>query len=218
VRNTLTHEGFHFLTARDGGLFSASGDEPAWTVGETRTLARKKIELCHRGYHWSPTWLDALHYCPAQPVATRIAASAPVTTDDSDGERKRVSRSRRLVAAATAGATERALRRFAAECARRALELERTQGHEPHPASWAAVEVAERLAAGEEVELAAELAAESAARSAWSAAWQARSAEREWQARSAWSAAWQARSAEREWQARRLAELLDQIVTAGVQP
>jgi len=93
---------------------------------------------------------------------------------------------------------ERIARLFACDCAERALLREREKGREPAPASWAAIEVARRFAAGEapldELVAARDAARDAARAAARDAAWDAT-----WDA--AWDAAWDAES---KWQAQRL--------------
>jgi hypothetical protein len=118
---------------------SAYGDEQPWAVGETRRMYGR-IALCERGYHSSPSWLDALQYASG-PIACVVDVSKPAAKDGD----KQVSRRRTLLSAFNA---ERELRLFAADCAARALGRERHQGREPDPRSWRAVKVAIRWALG----------------------------------------------------------------------
>jgi len=72
---------------------SGKGDELPWVVGETRRI-EGEVALYFRGYHSSPTILDALGYAPG-PVACVVEVSEPVGKDSS----KQVSRTRTLIAA-----------------------------------------------------------------------------------------------------------------------
>ena len=73
---------------------------------------------------------------------------------------------------------DRLARLYACDCAQRALERERTQGREPDPRSWKAIEVSRKFACGEATK--AEL--DAARDAAWAAAWDAAfAAERAWQ-------------------------------------
>ena len=173
---------YHFLSA---DWTASSGDEPAWTVGETRTI-EGDVSLCRRGYHASPSWLDALGYAPG-PVACLVEVD-PVEVDDTAGQRKVVSRTRTLVAGRDCS---RELRLFAADCAERALQQEKAAGREPDPRSWAAVEAARAYARGEIDD------------DRLDAAWAAARAAARTAARTA------ARDAEIAWQSERLAWLLD---------
>ena len=147
----------HFL--RDD-MTAASGNEPAWTVGEERTY-KGMIKLCETGYHSSPSWYDALGYANGS-MACIVDVSKPVQSDAT----KSVSKTRTLIAARNVA---HELRLWAADCAERALQRESDGGREPDARSWSAIEVARRFAAGEAT--AAELA--SASSSASSAAYAA---------------------------------------------
>ena len=121
---------YHFMRE---GLRSGAGEEPAWTLGEERSI-EGEIVLCQHGYHSSPTLLDALQYAPG-PIACLVEISEPEAQD----EAKYVSRTRKLLAFAD---VSKELRQFAIDCAERALIREREQGREPDERSWKAVEAA----------------------------------------------------------------------------
>ena len=171
---------YHFLREDMSGGY---GNEPPWKVGETRKL-RGHVALCERGYHSSPSFLDALRYAPG-PVACLVDVSRPADKDTN----KQVSRRRTLVAAKN---VERELRLFACDCAARALSRERQAGREPDKRLWWAVKVSIRFALGLETAAARDAAGAAAADAAWAAAGAA------WAAR---DAAW---AAECEWQRKHL--------------
>ena len=127
----------HFLQEN---MTAGRGNEPAWTVGETRTI-QGKLKLCERGYHSSPNWLSALGYAPG-PIACVVEVSTPIDKDTT----KQVSHTRTLVSARDAS---QALRLFTCDCAERALQREREDGREPDARSWAAIEVSRLYIAGE---------------------------------------------------------------------
>ena len=131
-------EARHFLRA---DLTAGSGNEPAWTVGETRKYDGKVV-ICETGYHSSPSWFDALQYAPG-PVACIVEVSRPIAANYTD---KQVSRQRRLIRYIN---VERELRLFACDCAERALTREREAGREPDPRSLDAIEVDRRYANGQ---------------------------------------------------------------------
>jgi len=189
----------HFL--RDD-MTAASGNEPAWTVGEERTY-KGMIKLCETGYHSSPSWYDALGYANGS-MACIVDVSKPVQSDAT----KSVSKTRTLIAARNVA---HELRLWAADCAERALQRESDGGREPDARSWSAIEVARRFAAGEAT--AAELAsasssASSAAYAAYASAFAASSS-----AAVAYAAAYAvgARAAEKQWQAAVLNARLDAL-------
>ena len=130
---------------------------------------------------WNPCWLnepdgEARVRAALAPLGDEITALGVLGLDISAEDRLWVVLREELIPART-------LRLFACDCARRALERERSAGREPDPRSWTAVEVAERYARGEATEddLAAARAAARAA--AWDAAW---TAERRWQTERLW--------------------------------
>ena len=146
-------------------MTAGNGTEPAWAVGEERSVSGKLI-ICERGYHSSPSLWDALEYAPG-PIATVVEIGEPAGRQDD----KFVSRTRKLLCAVN---VEKELRQFAIDCAERALNHERENGREPDSRSWVAIEAAKAFLRGEITP--AELAAARAA--AWDAA---RDAERAWQ-------------------------------------
>lgn len=157
--------GYHFLR---NDMTAASGSEPPWTVGEERTYDGP-ITLCESGYHWSPSWYDALGYAQGN-MACLVEVSPPVARDDAKG----VSRSRKLLVAVNVAPE---LRLWACDCAERALLREREWGWEPDARSWQAIAVARGYAVGAATQdkLAAAWAASDAASDAvWAAevAWQ----------------------------------------------
>jgi hypothetical protein len=78
---------FHFLKE---DMTSGYGNEPPWTVGERRELPKgQRVKMCARGYHSSPSFLDALSYAPG-PVACIVEVGR--VTRDTD---KQVGRWRR---------------------------------------------------------------------------------------------------------------------------
>jgi len=81
---------YHFLRE---DMTAGSGNEPPWTVGETRRM-NGKLSLCERGYHSSPTPADALRY-PLGPILCLVEVSEPVMRDKT----KQVSASRTLLKA-----------------------------------------------------------------------------------------------------------------------
>lgn len=185
---------YHFLKE---DMRSGCGNEPAWKVGEKRTI-EGNIALCERGYHSSPSLWQALAYAPG-PVACLVEIPKRGTRGDTD---KSVSKSRKLLAAVN---IERELRLFAADCAEHILWIyERDYPNDDRPRK--AIEAARKFARGE-INNAERAAARDAARAAaWDAAWDA-ARDASWAA--AWAAArdaaWAAaraaaRAAETEWQ------------------
>ena len=208
----------HFL--RDD-MTAASGNEPAWTVGEERTY-KGEIKLCETGYHSSPSWFAAVSYANGN-MACIVEVSKPIEKDAT----KSVSKTRKLIAARN---IESELRLWACDCAERALMRERDRGREPDVQYWNAIEVARRFARSDATaeELAAAWNASAAARAAaWNAsaaAWDARAAAwnasaAAWNARAAaraasaaaWNARAAARDAEEKWQADALNARLDAL-------
>ena len=134
---------FHYLTE---SMKAGCGREPAWTLGEDRTIKSKKpLVLCQRGYHSSPTAWDGLPYAPG-PILCVVEISEPEGMDVTEHEAKYVSRTRKLVAFVN---IEKELRQFAIDCAERALLREREHGREPDARFWAAIEAAKAFLRGE---------------------------------------------------------------------
>ena len=161
----MTMRSYHWLRE---DMTASSGDEPAWTVGEQRTIEGELV-LCRRGYHSSPTLYDGLEYAQGN-VACLVEIDTVFDSDDTAGRAKQVSRARKLLAAVN---VERELRLWGCDCAERALLRERERGREPDAHSWEAIAVTRRYADGHatKAELAAAGAAAGAA--AWAAAWAA---------------------------------------------
>ena len=130
---------WHFLT---DSMTAGSGDEPAWTEGEERTIkGLKKIILCEYGYHSAPTPWAALGYAPGSMLCL-VEISEPEGRD----ETKFVSRTRKLIKAVN---IERQLREFACDLAEEALNLQVQRGWTVDERSRAAIEVARRFARGD---------------------------------------------------------------------
>ncbi|MDO8750341.1 MAG: hypothetical protein Q7K03_04255, partial [Dehalococcoidia bacterium] len=127
-------QSYHFLKA---DMTAGSGKEPAWTVGETRTMKGKAV-MCERGYHASPTLYDALDYAPG-PVACIVELGGPVEWQSDKG----VSLSRKLVKAVN---VERELYLFAADCAEHVAHIY-TRKTKWQPAQT--IEVVRRFANGQ---------------------------------------------------------------------
>ena len=106
---------------------SGKGNEPAWKEGETRTLDGE-IEMCVKGYHASPSWLDALGYAPGS-IACIVDLKNPIKDDD-----KWVSNTCTIIKMVDAS---KALRTFACDCAERALKLNNVTNER----SWNAITV-----------------------------------------------------------------------------
>ena len=116
---------------------------------------------------------------------------------------------------------DRVLHLFACWCAERALIAEREAGHEPDPASWAAVEVKRRwvdgAASDDELEFARAAVRAAARVAAWETVWAtswnaARAATRAAAWDAARAAAWSiARAAALDEQLRRLVEMLEEV-------
>ena len=81
---------YHFLC---DDYTSSYGNEPPWTVGETRTI-EGTIALCERGYHASRSWYDALSYCQGH-IACIVELSGDIVRDTD----KMVASTRKLIAA-----------------------------------------------------------------------------------------------------------------------
>lgn len=145
---------YHFLRA---DMTAAAGNEPPWTVGETRTI-EGDIAIGKRGYHSSPSWLGALTYAQGS-VACMVDVSEP---EDIFFTALQVSHTKTLLAAQD---VSRELLLFACDCA------ERAAGREPLvAAAW--------VAARDAAQVAAEKAAIAASQDT---RWKAWDAERAWQ-------------------------------------
>src|SRR3990172_1036101 len=182
---------------------SGAGSEPVWQVGETRRL-EGELAICARGYHSSPSWLDALRYAPGT-VAALVKISEPEEPELRQSD-KTCSREMTVLGSRD---VSRELRLFGADCAERVLLRERERGREPDKRLWAAVEAARQFAAGAIVEgrLKANAAAYATANAtAYAAAYAAAYAP-------ANAAADATREAERAWQRQRLADYLDPLFT-----
>ncbi len=189
-------EAWHWLKA---DFTAGSGTEPAWAIGEERVIkGSRKLVLCERGYHSSPTPFGGLEYAPG-PLLCRVEIEGIAGGD----ETKNVSRIRKLLDVRN---VEKELRLFAADCAERALLREREHGREPDRRSWSPIEAARSFVNGliTPEELAAAWAA--ARDAAWDPAWDAaRDAARA----AAWAAARDAaRDAERAWQREHFNEIM----------
>jgi len=104
---------YHFLR-RD--MTTTFGHEPPWKIGETRTI-EGGCALCHRGYHSSPTWYDALTNATG-PIACKVEVSKPIEKVSD----KQVSCTRKLLECRDATLS---LYRFAYECTEKFLMEER---------------------------------------------------------------------------------------------
>jgi hypothetical protein len=191
-------EAYHFLK---DDMKSNSGNEPAWSVGETRTYDGE-IVICQSGYHSSPSWYDALSYAPGN-MACIVDISKPLDRQDD----KYVSKTRKLVSAKNA---EKILRTWACDCAERALKRSNVTDER----SWNAIKTARLYNDGEATKeelAAASAAASDAARAASAAAsdaaWAASDAASD-AARAAWAASDAARAAEIKWQKQHLNKLM----------
>jgi hypothetical protein len=109
-----TQVGYHFLNL---DMTAGQGSEPAWTVGEKRTLHGGTINPCQYGYHQSPTLFDALKYAPGS-MACRTELSGRRIVAHGSPVDKYAGRTRRLIAAID---VSHALRHFAADCAEHIL-------------------------------------------------------------------------------------------------
>src|SRR3990172_2613386 len=117
-----------------------NGREKAWKVGETRTVS-KKLVLCERGYHYSPTWESALH---GQYLYGPLACIVEVDDAGPKDKHKGVSATRTLVEAYN---VERELRLFAADEAERCLKAwEKWSGKPADIRSWQAIKAARQAA------------------------------------------------------------------------
>jgi hypothetical protein len=189
----------HFLQEN---MKPRNGHEKPWVVGEKRTK-RGQLAMCARGYHFCPTWEDAIRggflYGP-------IACIVEVDDDAEVEYYKGVSRSRKLLVAVN---VEREMRLFAADEAARALRAyEKRTGMKADPHSWAAVKAARdyadqkitatKLAAAKAAawDIARGAARGAAGAAAWDAAWAAAwDAAQDAAGDAAWDAAWKRFSA-----------------------
>ena len=167
----------HFLRE---DMRAGKGREPAWDVGESRTLpAAREIIPCYYGYHGSLSLWDALQYAPG-PVACLVELSGDITPHG-DPIDKYVARSRKLLAAVNISSE---LRLFAADCAEHVLYMyEQECPGDARPRQ--AIEAARAYARGE-ISAAARAAARDTAWAASAAASDAanaaaRAAEQQWQ-------------------------------------
>ena len=176
---------YHFLSE---DMTTNFGNEPPWTVGESRSVAGEIIP-CKSGYHGSPTLWDALTYAPG-PVACLVELSGDVQPHG-DPVDKYAASTRKLLAAVN---IETELRLFAADCAEHVLPIyEAAYPDDDRPRR--AIEAARAFARGEIDEVAWDAAravavdAALAARAGWGAAVDA-----------AWDAVAAAGAAEKAWQ------------------
>ena len=105
---------YHFLSE---DMTTNFGNEPPWTVGESRSVAGEIIP-CESGYHGSPTLWNALTYATG-PVACLVELSGDVQPHG-DPVDKYAARTRKLLAAVN---IETELRLFAADCAEHVLPI-----------------------------------------------------------------------------------------------
>ena len=218
-----TRYGWHFLQQ---DWTSQHGDEPAWEVGETRTM-RGKLVLCERGFHAAKTIGEAVLQYGYGPVLCYVRVDG---VQDED-ETKVVGRSRTLIKGVN---VERELRIIAADCAEHVLPLfeakhpgdmrvrdciaaarsfaageitgddlasasDAASGAARAAASYAACDAASAAATTAAASSAASSAAATAASNAVMAAW---SASRRYRVRDA------ARNAERKWQREHIESVL----------
>lgn len=111
-----TVRAYHFLRE---DMAAGYGTEPAWTVGETRSLKGGSIIPCRRGYHASPTPFDAIRYAPGSMLCL-VELSGKTIFEDGSPVDKFAARHRTLIAAKD---VSRELRLFAADCAEHVLHL-----------------------------------------------------------------------------------------------
>ena len=157
---------YHFL---QDDMRSGEGGEPAWSIGESRTLTGK-IVPCELGYHGSPTLFDALAFAPGA-MACIVELSGDVTPHDSPTN-KYAARTRKLIAAVD---VTRELRLYAADCAEHVLPLyAAAYPNDPRPrlAIQAARDFANGIISAAACDAAYD-AARAAAYAAWSAAYAA---------------------------------------------
>jgi len=147
---------------------SGEGNEKAWVIGEEREITGD-IKLCQRGYHSSPSWLDALEYAPGN-IACIVEVSKLVDKDST----KQVSSRRKLIDARNA---EHVLREFTCDCAERALRKAKVKDEQ----SWNAIKVSRLYNKGEATKEERDAAWDATRAAAKAAAWYA--AEIRWQKR-----------------------------------
>ena len=130
---------YHFLKS---DMTTGSGRvRKPWVVGQTRRHGGL-VELCHRGFHSSPTPADALRYAPG-PILCVVDVSIPIQVDVDDD--KQVSRRRTLLQAVDA--TD-ALHRVACDIAEDVLPFfEREYADDVRPRK--AIEAKRQWVAGE---------------------------------------------------------------------
>ena len=160
---------YHFLK---DDMTAGSGNEPAWEIGETRTI-EGELKMCGHGYHSSPSWFDCLSYAHGS-MACMVDIPKRGTVKGGD---KSVSRSRTLVDACNA---EKTLRYWACDCAERALKRAKVTDER----SWNAIKVArlfsEGKATAKELAAAGDAAGDAARAAVSAAAWDV---EEKWQRR-----------------------------------
>jgi hypothetical protein len=202
---------------------SGKGNEPAWKEGETRTLDGE-IEMCVKGYHASPSWLDALVYTPGS-----MACIVDLVNPVKDGD-KWVSNTCTIVKMVDA---TKILRIFACDCAERALK----RANVTDARSWNAIKISRLYNNGQAtkdelataraaawatawaaaMDAARDAAMDAAREAAWGAAREAawgaaREAAMDAAREAAWGAAWDAaRGAERAWQKQHFNKLMKQL-------
>ena len=173
---------YKFLNLTGNEIKSNSGDT-AWKVGEWQTH-KSNIDICHSGFHCSPTILDALSYVKGEILAiVEVKGKSDKQNDKSVHEQMRITKAYYWQKSDSV-----ALSIYAAELCISNYEKLYPDDNRPRKAIEAAKNYLKNPT--EANRSAAESAAESAARSA---AWSARSA---WSAaESAWLAAWSAAEA-----------------------
>ena len=151
---------YHFLKDNMRGGW---GRERAWKVGEEREV-KGKLQMCHWGYHASPSFYDALSYAQGS-MACIVELSGEIIKDAD----KYVARKRKLLKAVN---VEKVLRTWGCDCAERALKRAKVTDER----SWNTIKVARLYNEGK--------ASKKELRAAWSAARSAaESAEVRWQTR-----------------------------------
>ena len=211
---TLPGTHYHFAAGEDAPRMNY-GRRAKLEVGKTYATKSQPVP-CERGLHASVRAIDALKYAQGNWVS-RVTLGGIIVPHGGDKDCAQ-ERTHLVFADATM-----VLHEFACWCAERALKAERKAGREPHPDSWAAIEVKRQWMKGEATDeqltaaRAAAMDAWSAAGAAWSAAWAARYA-----AMDAWYAAWAAGlaamdaawSAAEDAQNRKLEQMLSALLEA----